>query len=149
VASLVGMPHESDDDAAHREMLDRWMKTDEYRQITNDPSKLMIALDIRNHYESHKKGELRKVVEPEYLLRRADVSEWMQNREQMLSELSASGDPEFAMALTASIFPAPLTLMAAMAGAQQNQQNKPLATASRRARKRKPACLTANLKIKV
>ena len=115
------------------------MKTDEYREITNNMAMLEVALDIQQHYAEHKKGVARRVVEKEYTLRRADLTEWMQNRQDTMNELLAGGDPEFAAAMTNLLFPMPLTAMMTMAGQQAPQQKGEGKEANKSDSDKKPA----------
>lgn len=119
--TMVAPPSVEDDDSVHIKMIEKWKKTDGYRIAAfQNP---MVALSVDQHLQQHKTNMARKLIEPNYSAKRADVSLWMQNRAELQAEL-AQANPELAQEITDLMFPVPMlaTPMAPPDGGQQQQQ---------------------------
>lgn len=116
----VGQPSYHDNDAVHIKEILRWQKTESYEvAIATNP---MIARDVEFHIDAHKRNEVRKLVEGQYLARRADVSAWLEHRARLIQDIAAGAlqaqSPEAAKAVLANaqmladlVLPLPLSAM--------------------------------------
>lgn len=89
---IVGPPDESDLDDVHLEAIDKWRKTEEYKQLFQmsafDPQAAALIADITGHYDTHKKWQARKLVEQQYNLLDADLTMWMKHRGEWMRQFA-------------------------------------------------------------
>lgn len=124
--------------------LEKWKKTDDFKvatmkfqqavlaQIGNAPLSPEMAAQIPTldsivdqRIEDHRIMSARKMVEPLYLQKRADLSLWMQHRSETTQMLAAGGmKPDEITYVVEMMFPVPLSAMPqAQANEQQNNEN--------------------------
>lgn len=128
-------PGPDDDDETHIKSIVDWKKTDDYRIIATMAPQ--VSMQVEDHLQKRKVNMARKLIEPEYAARAADMSLYMQYRAKALQ--AAAPDPmltpeqnkmkaENVQQLVDLEFPAPLMAIGAMSAQQQGggqQQQKP------------------------
>ncbi len=134
----VPMPSMDLDHQVHIRAIIKWKKTDGYRMAVQQFPLVMgqtgpapLSKNIDDVLQSHRTSEARNAIRPQYDLVRADVSEWMKTRAEMLQRLTEpiQGEPPevtaqrvaFAQEIVSLVLPAPLMAM----GAGQPQQGNP------------------------
>lgn len=114
-------PEQQDGSAYYLDHILSWMKTDGYKiSRWKNP---MAAENVMHHLDMHKQNLARKLVEPQYLAIRANVSEWLKNRAEMLNQLIPVLGRDQALGIVELVLPYPLVETAMMA-AQANMQAK-------------------------
>lgn len=103
---LVGPPDESDNDAAHLQIIDKWRKGEMYQRMKQiavvDQMAAQIVADADEHRNQHMASMARKISEEKYHMLDADLSMWMKHRSQwMLRIAQGMVDPQTAMLIMA------------------------------------------------
>lgn len=129
-------PRPEDNDAVHIEDIEKWKKTDAYEVTAYQYP--MIAMQVEEHLKQHRINQIKKQIEPQYNVKRADVSLWMENRAQLAADL-AKGNPDLAPGLVNLMFPAPMTAVMPAPADGGGQQDKPANKSSKPAKQDKSA----------
>lgn len=79
---LVGPPSKADNHEVHKKMIDRWIKTQEYRQLLQKSPE--VAQNVDEHRSAHEKGIFFELMRQSYLTLHADVLNWLDFRAEWL-----------------------------------------------------------------
>lgn len=123
----LALKNEDEHDVFIRE-LERWKKTDDFK-VANvkfqpmPPAFPGLEYLVDQRIENHRIAKTRKLVEPQYLAVRADISLWMQHRSELTQQLAASGmDPDMINFIVSTSLAAPFSAANAMQQHSEAQQ---------------------------